>query len=75
MTTKNSICARCNNLKTYGVCTPSNMEERCLISFCNGSASGANLGNRKQCSRFEEASPETVEERLKELEDKNNGKD
>lgn len=71
MTTKNSICVRCNKLNTYGVCTPTNTKERCLISFCNGSASGANLGNRKQCSRFEEASPETVEERLKELEESN----
>ncbi len=73
MTTKNSICVRCSNLSTYGVCIPTHKKERCLISFCIGSASGANVGNRKQCSRFEEANPETIKERLKDLEDENDG--
>lgn len=64
MTTKNSICVRCDNLMAFtNAYTGSKETGIHLISDC--CYGGKNAGNRKKCKNFSEASEETIERRLR----------
>lgn len=64
MTSKNSLCIKCEALETYSdtLCIPARSKEPLLISTCR--YGGVNAGNRKQCKNFVPALPGLVESRL-----------
>ena len=67
MTTKDSICVRCENLKAFtNALTRHDDGSISLISEC--CYGGKNAGNRKTCKNFVEADKNTIERRLEVLE-------
>lgn len=63
MTTKNSICVKCEILSACMTGCVISKKGRSLISSCKHG--GKNAGNRKTCKHFKEADPVIIEERLK----------
>lgn len=68
MTTKNSICIKCehNYCSSNAVCETDS--GRGLVATCL--YGGKNAGNRKSCKRFEKAPDNRIAERLNALEGK-----
>lgn len=62
MTTKDSICIRCENLDCFLNAKDTTNGVESLISNCL--YGGKNAGDRKTCSRFKPASEDVIKERL-----------
>lgn len=66
MTTKDSICIRCDNLAAYTNARFITGEVAHLCGDCY--YGGKNAGNRKTCKKFVEASEEKIKNRMEALE-------
>lgn len=66
MTTKESICIKCNCLAYADAACCTENGKRSLISSCDWG--GRNAGNRKTCKNFEKADDDMIKHRLDILE-------
>lgn len=66
MTSKNSICFKCAYLVSYSEGVLTFNGERYLGSYCSRGG-GRNVGNRKTCRRFVQATDEIIAKREKTL--------